>query len=54
MMMSGMITLQVDPKGRLRIPSKYRPSLGEEGSKIYAMINSNGCLNIISQERQTA
>lgn len=51
MMMSGMISLQVDPKGRLRIPTKYRPALGEDGSKIFAMINSNGCLNIISQEK---
>lgn len=51
MMMSGMVALQVDPKGRLRIPAKYRPALGEEGSRIYAMMNSNGCLNIISQEK---
>ena len=51
MMMSGMVSLTVDPKGRLRIPSKYRSALGGEGSVIYAMINSNGCLNIISQEK---
>ena len=51
MMMSGMVSLQVDPKGRLRIPSKYRSALGDENSVIYAMINSNGCLNIISKER---
>ena len=51
MMMSGMVSLQVDPKGRLRIPSKYRSALGGEGSVIYAMINSNCCLNIISGEK---
>lgn len=51
MMMSGMVSLTVDPKGRLRIPSKYRAALGGQGSVIYAMINSNGCLNIISQEK---
>ncbi len=51
MMMSGMVSLQVDPKGRLRIPSKYRSALGDENSVIFAMINSNGCLNIISKEK---
>lgn len=51
LMMSGTVSLQADPKGRLRIPSKFRPFFGSMENKIYALINSNGCLNIISQEK---
>lgn len=49
--MSGCVSILADPKGRMRIPSKFRNELGGKNDSIYALINSNGCISIISNTK---
>lgn len=50
-LMSGCVSVLADPKGRMRIPSKFRNDLGDKNEPIFALINSNGCINIISNKK---
>lgn len=50
-MLTGEYQHSMDSKGRVTVPSRFREELGE---RFYVMMGTDGCLNLLSEERVKA